>query len=94
MKKMMSLFVMAGVMKLVALVPLILGALFLLAGKAFLVSKLALVLTLLIILKKLILSKQEHISYAHPGGHGGHGWDRRSLPSGAQEMAYSAHIPS
>ena len=94
MKKMMSMFVMAGMMKLVALVPLVLVALALLAGKAFLVSKLALVLSLLILLKKLLLAKHEHVAYSHGVGHGGHGWDRRSMPEvDAQDMAYSAHAP-
>lgn len=65
------------------LVPLALGALALLAGKALIVSKLALVLASIIGLKKLV-SGHEHGHEVHGGG----GWARSG-----QELAYSAYKP-
>ncbi|KAG8038536.1 hypothetical protein G9C98_006232 [Cotesia typhae] len=70
------------------LVPLALGALALLAGKALIVSKLALVLASIIGLKKLV-SGHEHGHEVVQVGHGGSGWARSS----AQELAYSAYKP-
>lgn len=78
-----------------ALVPLALGALALLAGKALIISKLALVLAAIIGLKKLF-----------SGGHGGHetvhevhanvghgsGWGRSYDKETASQMAYNAYI--
>lgn len=55
-------------LKAAALLPLILGAIALIAGKALLIGKLALVLSAIIGLKKL-LSQQKHVTYevvAHP----------------------------
>ncbi|CAB0030519.1 unnamed protein product [Trichogramma brassicae] len=66
------------------LVPLALGTLALLAGKALIVSKLALVLASIIGLKKLV-SSHEH---GHHEVHGGGGWARSG-----QELAYSAYKP-
>jgi len=61
-------------MKLAALVPIAMGVLFLLAGKALIISKIALVLSLIIGLKKLLSQKQGH---DHGGWQqGGGGWDR------------------
>lgn len=72
------------------LVPLALGALALLAGKALIVSKLALVLASIIGLKKLVSGGHDH---GHEvvqvgGGHGSSGWARAG-----HEMAYSAYKP-
>ena len=74
------------------LVPLALGALALLAGKALIVSKLALVLASIIGLKKLV-SGHDH-GHGHEvvqvaGGHGGSGWARS-----ASDLAYSAYKPA
>lgn len=66
------------------LVPLALGALALLAGKALIISKLALVLASIIGLKKLV-SSHDHGHEVHGGG----GWARAG-----QELAYSAYKPA
>jgi hypothetical protein len=74
---------MAGLM-----IPLKLGALAMLAGKALIVSKLALVLAAIVGLKKLLSSGHEESSYQVvqvPGGHHGH---RRNL-----ELPYRAYAP-
>ncbi|XP_012522909.1 uncharacterized protein LOC105828892 [Monomorium pharaonis] len=73
------------------LVPLALGALALLAGKALIVSKLALVLASIIGLKKLVSGGHDH---GHEvvqvgGGHGSGGWARSG-----HDIAYSAYKPS
>jgi len=74
MKKMMGMMMMGMAMKLAALVPIAMGVLFLLAGKALIISKIALVLSLIIGLKKLLSQKQGH---DHGGWQqGGGGWDR------------------
>lgn len=75
------------------LVPLALGALALLAGKALIVSKLALVLASIIGLKKLVSGGGDH-GHGHEvvqvsGGHGSSGWARTS-----HDLAYSAYKPS
>ncbi|XP_077271608.1 uncharacterized protein LOC143902511 [Temnothorax americanus] len=72
------------------LVPLALGALALLAGKALIVSKLALVLASIIGLKKLVSGGHDH---GHEvvqvgGGHGSGGWARSG-----HDIAYSAYKP-
>ncbi|EFN89939.1 hypothetical protein EAI_15238 [Harpegnathos saltator] len=103
MKKMMGMMMMGMAMKLAALVPIAMGVLFLLAGKALIISKIALVLSLIIGLKKLLSQKQ---GGDHHGGwqQGGGGWDRSlkgaadsPIPSMtatereyAQTVAYSA----
>lgn len=78
------------------LVPLALGALALLAGKALIVSKLALVLAGIIGLKKLLSGGGQH----HEAGHevvvsGGHGssWGRSYDKEQAQNLAYNAYVP-
>ncbi|KZC11135.1 hypothetical protein WN55_02496 [Dufourea novaeangliae] len=75
MKKMMGMMMMGMAMKMAALIPIALGVLFLLAGKALIISKIALVLSLIIGLKKLLSQKQSH---DHGGWQqsGGGGWDR------------------
>lgn len=78
MKKMMGMMMMGIAMKLAALVPIAIGVLFLLAGKALIISKIALVLSLIIGLKKLLSQKQgghDHHGGWQQGGGGG-GWDR------------------
>ncbi|XP_053976600.1 uncharacterized protein LOC128889210 [Hylaeus anthracinus] len=74
------------------LVPLALGALALLAGKALIVSKLALVLASIIGLKKLVSGGGDHgheVVQVASGGHGSSGWARSS-----HDLAYSAYKPS
>jgi len=80
---------MAMAMKAAALLPLALGAIAMIAGKALLVGKIALVISAIIGLKKLLGSQQKHVTYevvSHPhhssshvvshddGGHGGGGF--------------------
>ncbi|KAK0183032.1 hypothetical protein PV327_001110 [Microctonus hyperodae] len=87
MKKMMGMMMMGLSMKMAALIPIAMGVLFLLAGKALIISKIALVLSLIIGLKKLLGQKQQD-SHSHGGwqsgggGGGGGGWDRsiKDLP--------------
>lgn len=88
MKKMMGSMMMMGAMKAAMIIPMVMGALFLLAGKAFIIAKIALVLALVITAKKLIGNKEE----GHSSGHGG-GWDRRSYV-GAHDLAYAAYRPT
>lgn len=82
------------------LIPLALGALALLAGKALIVSKLALVLAGIIGLKKLLSGghggghDSGHEVVVAGGGHGGgSGWGRSYEKDQAQKMAYSAYAP-
>lgn len=73
------------------LIPLALGALALLAGKALIVSKLALVLASIIGLKKLVSGGGEsggHEVVQVGGGHGSSGWARSS-----HDIVYSAYKP-
>lgn len=76
MKKMMGMMMMGMAMKLAAMVPIAMGVLFLIAGKALIISKIALVLSLIIGLKKLLSQKQS--DHGHGGWQqgGGGGWDR------------------
>ncbi|CAH2059520.1 unnamed protein product, partial [Iphiclides podalirius] len=86
----------AVMLKMMALMPLAIGAIALIAGKALLIGKLALVLSAVIGLKKL-LSQQKHVTYeviAHPhhssshtsshdyGGTSGYGGDTSSYSGG------------
>ncbi|XP_012287507.1 uncharacterized protein LOC105703590 [Orussus abietinus] len=87
-QKILGPLLMAVALKAAALIPLALGAIALIAGKALLIGKIALVISAIIGLKKL-LSHQKHVTYevvAHPhhssshvvsheeaGGHGGYG---------------------
>lgn len=79
---------MAMALKAAALLPLALGAIAMIAGKALLVGKIALVISAIIGLKKLLGSHQKHVTYevvSHPhhstshvshddhGGYGGGG---------------------
>uniref|UniRef100_A0A336N0N1 CSON007696 protein n=2 Tax=Culicoides sonorensis TaxID=179676 RepID=A0A336N0N1_CULSO len=66
--KLLGPLLMAVALKGAALIPLALGAIALIAGKALLIGKLALVLSAIIGLKKL-LSQEKHVTYevvAHP----------------------------
>lgn len=66
--KMLGPLMMAIALKAAALLPLVLGAIALIAGKALLIGKIALVLSAIIGLKKL-LSQEKHVTYevvAHP----------------------------
>lgn len=82
------------------LIPLALGGLALLAGKALIISKLALVLAGIIGLKKLFSGGHggghghEEVVVASAGhGHGSSGWGRSYDQTPAQNMAYSAYAP-
>ncbi|KAJ8952316.1 hypothetical protein NQ318_017210 [Aromia moschata] len=76
------------------LIPLALGALALLAGKALIVSKLALVLAAIIGLKKLLSGHGGGHDTGHvevvSGGHGS-GWGRAYNKEEAQNLAYQAY---
>ncbi|CAB3257628.1 unnamed protein product [Arctia plantaginis] len=85
--KILGPLIAAVALKMMALMPLAIGAIALIAGKALLIGKLALVLSAIIGLKKL-LSQQKHVTYevvAHPhhtsshdyssGGTSGYGGD-------------------
>ncbi|KAL6432055.1 hypothetical protein ACFW04_006638 [Cataglyphis niger] len=72
-RSMMGMMMMGMAMKMAALIPIAIGVLFLLAGKALIISKIALVLSLIIGLKKLLSQKQSH---DHGGWQQGGGWDR------------------
>lgn len=77
------------------LVPLALGALALLAGKALIISKLALVLAGIIGLKKLLSSSSSPHDTGHEvylGGHGS-GYARSYEKEEAQNLAYNAYAP-
>ena len=78
MKKMMGMMMMGMAMKMAALVPIAMGVLFLLAGKALIISKIALVISMIIGLKKLLAQKNsgggDHGGWQQGGGGGG--WDR------------------
>lgn len=77
------------------LVPLALGALALLAGKALIVSKLALVLAAIIGIKKLLSGSgghdSGHVEVISGGSHSG--WGRAYNKEEAQNLAYSAYAP-
>jgi len=83
MKKMMGMMMMDLAAKAAALVPLAIGGLFLLAGKALIISKIALVMSLTIALKKLLSHKhgghhnEVHHGWQPSGGVGG--WDTVSV---------------
>ncbi|XP_065362004.1 uncharacterized protein Osi7 [Calliphora vicina] len=78
-------------LKAAALLPLLLGAIALIAGKALLIGKIALVLSAVIGLKKL-LSQEKHVTYevvAHPHHSASHSVSHDSYGSG-----YSADVGS
>ncbi|CAG9760712.1 unnamed protein product [Ceutorhynchus assimilis] len=100
----------AAMMKIGLLKALAFKALVILVGKALLVSKLALVLAAIIGLKKLlsqekhvtyeVVAQPHHDHHEHhvsSGGHdsyGGGGWGRTFDAKEAQNLAYSAQVPS
>ncbi|XP_015114455.1 uncharacterized protein LOC107039389 [Diachasma alloeum] len=68
-QKLIGPLMMAMALKAAALLPLALGAIALIAGKALLVGKIALVISAIIGLKKLLGGQQKHVTYevvAHP----------------------------
>lgn len=93
--------------KLIALIPVAIAGLFLLAGKALITAKIALLISGIIALKKLFAAKKSgggggggHGGWQPSGGGGGGssgwqssggGWDKRSLET--QKLAYSAFVP-
>jgi len=81
MKKTMGMFMMAAMMKAMMMIPMSIGTLFILAGKALIISKIALVLSLIVLLKKLISKPTEHVVHESHGWNpsaGSGGWDKRS----------------
>ncbi|XP_011646091.1 uncharacterized protein LOC105432828 [Pogonomyrmex barbatus] len=84
-QKILGPLMMAMALKAAALLPLALGAIAMIAGKALLVGKIALVISAIIGLKKLLGSHQKHVTYevvSHPhhssshvshDDHGGYG---------------------
>ncbi|XP_032663333.1 uncharacterized protein LOC116840578 [Odontomachus brunneus] len=86
-QKILGPLMMAMALKAAALLPLALGAIAMIAGKALLVGKIALVISAIIGLKKLLGSHQKHVTYevvshphhssshvvSHDDGHGGFG---------------------
>lgn len=81
------------------LIPIALGALALLAGKALIVSKLALVLAGIIALKKLLgggghHETTQHIVAGHGHGHGGGHHYGRSMDGAddSQMLAYRSYV--
>lgn len=101
MKGMMGSMMMGLAAKLMALIPVAIAGLFLLAGKALITAKIALLISGIIAIKKLFAAKK------HDGGGGGGGWqpssggssgpwqssgggwDKRSLEP--QHLAYNAY---
>jgi lactoylglutathione lyase len=99
MKKMMGMMIAGLAMKVAAIVPLAIGGLFILAGKALIISKIALVLSLIIALKKLLSQKHGGGGGHHEVHHGwqpsgGGGWDRRSIEKHVtgQHLAYRGQV--
>ncbi|XP_076240679.1 uncharacterized protein LOC143183125 [Calliopsis andreniformis] len=86
-QKILGPLLMALALKAAALLPLALGAIAAIAGKALLVGKIALVISAIIGLKKLLSSSGKHVTYevvshphhsnshvvSHDEGHGGYG---------------------
>ena len=73
-------------LKAAALIPLALGAIALIAGKALLIGKIALLLASIIGLKKLLSQQQKTVTYeivSHGHGHGGGGGGHDSWSSGS-----------
>lgn len=105
MKKTMGMFMMAAMMKAMMMIPMSLGTLFILAGKALIISKIALVLSLIILLKKLLSKPTEHVVHESHGWNanaGAGGWDKRSYKpvdsalnqqnTHAQNLAYNSYV--
>jgi len=89
-KKFLMPLLLAMKLKAIALVPLIIGALFVLAFKALIVGKIALVLSALIGLQKLLGGHKTVEVVSH--GYEHHGSDHHYGRS-ADELAYGAHTP-
>lgn len=91
-----GMMMMGMAMKMAALVPIAMGVLFLLAGKALIISKIALVLSMIIGLKKLLSQKNQDSGGGHGGGWqqsggggGGGGWDRSFKDDAETERDYA-----
>ncbi|KAM8705236.1 hypothetical protein ACLKA7_009661 [Drosophila subpalustris] len=107
MKKMGMMMAMMVATKLMGMLPIAMGALYILAGKALIISKIALLLAGIIGLKKLMAGKSSGggssgWSSGGGGGGGGGGWSSGGGGGGgggwdrrslteAQELAYRAH---
>ncbi|BET03342.1 Protein of unknown function (DUF1676) [Nesidiocoris tenuis] len=76
-------------MSLGSIIPLKLGTLALLAGKALIISKLALALAAIVGLKKL-MSGHDHHEGSYQVIHAGHGHKKRSIDS---DLPYRAYVP-
>lgn len=89
--------------KMIAMVPVAIAGLFLLAGKALITAKIALLISGIIAIKKLFAAKHSsggghgwQASSGHGGGgwqSSGGGWDKRSLEE-SQQLAYKSQIPT
>lgn len=95
--KILGPLIAAAAVKLAALVPLALGAIAIIAGKALLIGKIALVISAIIGLKKLL--SQKHVTYEvvshHGGGGNGHDFSSASdISSGAGYSGASAGASS
>lgn len=78
----MSMFMMGAMMKAMMMIPLSIGTLFFLAGKALIISKIALVLSLLLTMKKLLAKPTEHVV------HESHGWNPSASTGGWDKRSY------
>lgn len=107
MKKMGMMMAMMVATKLMGMLPIAMGALYILAGKALIISKIALLLAGIIGLKKLMAGKSSggggggwssgggggggSGGWSSGGGGGGGGGWDRRSLTEAQELAYRAH---
>lgn len=105
MKGMMGGMLMGLAAKMIAMIPVAIAGLFLLAGKALITAKIALLISGIIAIKKLFAKKHSGgggggggAGWQPSGGGGsggwqnsGGGWDKRSLEP--QKLAYNAYAP-
>ncbi|KOC70944.1 hypothetical protein WH47_04930 [Habropoda laboriosa] len=104
-QKILGPLLMALALKAAALLPLALGAIAAIAGKALLVGKIALVISAIIGLKKLLSSSGKHVTYevvshphhssshvvSHDEGHGGGGYGGGGADYGGGYSGGSGH---
>ncbi|XP_034179151.1 uncharacterized protein LOC117603783 [Osmia lignaria lignaria] len=104
-QKILGPLMMALALKAAALLPLALGAIAAIAGKALLVGKIALVISAIIGLKKLLSSSGKHVTYevvshphhssshvvSHDEGHGGYGGGGGGADYGGGYSGSSGH---
>uniref|UniRef100_A0A1A9W5M9 Uncharacterized protein n=1 Tax=Glossina brevipalpis TaxID=37001 RepID=A0A1A9W5M9_9MUSC len=80
MKKMMGMLMIGVATKMMSMIPIAMGMLYILAGKALIVSKIALLLSGIMVIKKLMSSKGSSSNgggsggWPSGGGNGGGGW--------------------